>query len=72
MTLSPAELSELVWMTSREAAQYARLSYVNFRKVLARGECRSSQAVPGGDHRIRREWVDEYLETRGKHRRDAS
>jgi excisionase family DNA binding protein len=55
-----------VWMTSREAAAYAGVGYSSFRKALADGRCRSSQAVPGGNHRIRREWVDEWMVLRGR------
>jgi excisionase family DNA binding protein len=59
--MTPAERT---WMTLQETAEYLRLSYVHVRRLAASGELRSSQAVPNGTRRVRREWADEWADLR--------
>lgn len=53
----------LEWMTPEEAAEYVRLSRYTILEACKRGEIRHSQ-MSGKTIRIRREAVDEWLESK--------
>lgn len=53
-----------VWLTPAEVADYARVSLVTVHRHLAAGTMRSRQTVPNGRRHIRREWAEEWADTR--------
>lgn len=55
---------EHVWMTAKEVADYLRVSLGTVHRHLSAGTMQSSQATPNGRRFIRREWADEWGETR--------
>lgn len=63
--LNHAQLNDLTWMSTAQAARYTRLSEETLKRAVRAGALQSSQAVTGGWHRYRRDWLDEFMETRG-------
>lgn len=59
--LSHAELSQLTWLTTRQAARYTGHGIETLKRAAARGDLKSSQATPGGWHRFHREWLDDWM-----------
>jgi excisionase family DNA binding protein len=55
------------WLTKREAADYARVSMRTLERAMHDGDLRHAGEA-GLAVRIRLEWVDDWLENRGRRR----
>lgn len=62
--LSPAELGQLTWLTTRQAAKYTGHGTETLKRAVTAGALKSSQATPGGWHRFHREWLDQWMANR--------
>lgn len=62
--LSHAELGQLTWLTTRQAAKYTGLGVETIKRAVTAGSLKSSQAGPGGWHRFHREWLDSWMSNR--------
>jgi hypothetical protein len=51
-----------VWYSTAETAAELDLTVAYVQDLAARGLIESSQAVPKGRRRFRREWIDAYAE----------
>lgn len=51
-----------VWLDSKQAAEYVGCSIKTIRYALEAGELRGAQITAKGRWRIRRTWVDEWLD----------
>ncbi|SEH10734.1 helix-turn-helix domain-containing protein [Thermoleophilum album] len=49
------------WLTMRDAARYAKVSYHRLVDAANRGELRTVQHTPNGKRRVRRSEVDRWL-----------
>jgi excisionase family DNA binding protein len=59
--LSHAELAQLTWLTTAQAAKFTGLSRETLKRAAASGELKSSQAMTGGWYRFHREWLDAWM-----------
>lgn len=50
------------WLTTAEAADYARCSVTSIYRALDSGTLRSSQTGPRARYRIHTDWLDTWLE----------
>ena len=62
--LSPAEIRELTWLTTRQAAKYTGHGIETLKRAAQSGDLKSSQATPGGWHRFHRDWLDQWMAKR--------
>lgn len=71
MTTPRPATTERVWLGLTEATSYTGLSKRTLQKAIYDGLLQTSQATPNGTHRIHRDWLDEYMISRGKATRRA-
>lgn len=57
----PADLVEDTWLTTKEAAAYARCSIGTIHRHAAAGTLESTSPGRGRGRRYRREWIREWL-----------
>ena len=59
------ERDDRVWFGTAEAAKYTGHGVETLKRAVTAGALKSSQATPGGWHRFHREWLDEWMASRG-------
>lgn len=62
--LSHAELSQLTWLTTAQAAKYTGHGKETLKRAVTSGALKSSQATTGGWHRFHRDWLDQWMANR--------